>query len=185
MFICIFRSISIPRTRGWSFCDLKIKCNEVYFTTFSCTGSRSVQFLSSRFERDIEYMLNDRPGIYWKVCWKFIAPVFIIVVFLASLIKMMVNGIGYQRWDIAKVKTIRVSGSGFTTELTQQKAQWFAIEMKLLISVLTKSTPPPRWILAVLNVVREWRPLLGSRTKGNTFRWVTTRQCFAIRCAKI
>ena len=76
-----------------------------------------------KFERDIEYMLNDRPGIYWKVCWKFIAPVFIIVVFLASLIKMMVNGIGYQRWDIAKVKTIRVSGSGFTTELTQQKAQ--------------------------------------------------------------
>ena len=58
---------------------------------------------SSRFERDIEYMLNDKPSLYWKICWKFIAPLFIIVVFFASLIGMMVDGIGYQRWDYAEV----------------------------------------------------------------------------------
>ena len=48
-------------------------------------------------------MLNDKPGLYWKICWKFVAPIFIIVVFFASLIGMMINGIGYQRWDILEV----------------------------------------------------------------------------------
>jgi hypothetical protein len=49
-------------------------------------------------------MLNDKPSMYWKVCWKYIAPIFIIVVFFASLIGMMVNGIGYERWDVSKVR---------------------------------------------------------------------------------
>ncbi len=50
-------------------------------------------------------MLNDKPGWYWKICWKYLAPVFIIVVFFASVIGMMVNGISYQRWDVLKVES--------------------------------------------------------------------------------
>lgn len=47
--------------------------------------------------------MNDRPGWYWKICWKFVAPIFIIVVFLASVVDMIVNGIGYKRWDVLEV----------------------------------------------------------------------------------
>jgi hypothetical protein len=50
-------------------------------------------------------MLNDKPGWYWKICWKYLAPIFIIVVFFASVIGMMVNGISYQRWDVLKVES--------------------------------------------------------------------------------
>ena len=60
-------------------------------------------FISCRFERDIEYMINEKPGLYWRICWKYLAPIFIIVVFFASLIGMMVNGISYQRWDVLEV----------------------------------------------------------------------------------
>jgi hypothetical protein len=32
-----------------------------------------------RFSGDIETMIGHEPGIYWKVCWMCIAPVFLLV----------------------------------------------------------------------------------------------------------
>ena len=32
-----------------------------------------------RFSEDLEAMLGHRPGRYWMVCWKFVAPVFLVV----------------------------------------------------------------------------------------------------------
>jgi len=32
-----------------------------------------------RFAEDIESMIGFRPGIYWRICWKFIAPCFLLV----------------------------------------------------------------------------------------------------------
>lgn len=32
-----------------------------------------------KFSDDVEEMLGFRPGIYWRICWKFVSPTFIIV----------------------------------------------------------------------------------------------------------
>jgi solute carrier family 6 serotonin transporter-like protein 4 len=32
-----------------------------------------------RFSRDIEKMIGHRPGIFWRVCWNYISPVFLLV----------------------------------------------------------------------------------------------------------
>lgn len=32
-----------------------------------------------RFSQDIKSMTGFRPGIYWRVCWKFVAPIFLMV----------------------------------------------------------------------------------------------------------
>jgi solute carrier family 6 serotonin transporter-like protein 4 len=32
-----------------------------------------------RFSRDIEKMIGHRPGIFWRVCWSYISPVFLLV----------------------------------------------------------------------------------------------------------
>ena len=34
---------------------------------------------ADRFSQDIKDMLGFAPGIYWRICWKFIGPVFILV----------------------------------------------------------------------------------------------------------
>ncbi|XKL65370.1 hypothetical protein PGB90_008790 [Kerria lacca] len=39
-----------------------------------------------RFTGDIELMLGHRPGLYWRICWKFISPTFIIGVVIFGLI---------------------------------------------------------------------------------------------------
>ncbi|CAG5055151.1 unnamed protein product [Parnassius apollo] len=39
-----------------------------------------------RFSDDVEEMLGFRPGIYWRICWKFISPIFIIGVVVFGLL---------------------------------------------------------------------------------------------------
>jgi solute carrier family 6 noradrenalin transporter-like protein 2 len=35
------------------------------------------------FGNDINAMLGHRPGLYWRICWKFISPIFLAVSFFS------------------------------------------------------------------------------------------------------
>uniref|UniRef100_A0A673N3S9 Transporter n=1 Tax=Sinocyclocheilus rhinocerous TaxID=307959 RepID=A0A673N3S9_9TELE len=39
-----------------------------------------------RFSEDIERMMGFKPGIYWRLCWKFVSPAFLLVVVIASIV---------------------------------------------------------------------------------------------------
>ncbi|XP_066997796.2 sodium-dependent serotonin transporter [Anabrus simplex] len=39
-----------------------------------------------RFSNDIEKMLGHRPGLFWRICWSYISPVFLLVIFIFSLL---------------------------------------------------------------------------------------------------
>uniref|UniRef100_A0A8C8A081 Solute carrier family 6 member 2 n=1 Tax=Oryzias sinensis TaxID=183150 RepID=A0A8C8A081_9TELE len=39
-----------------------------------------------RFSEDIEQMMGFKPGLYWRLCWKFVSPVFLLFVVLASTV---------------------------------------------------------------------------------------------------
>ncbi|RVE46344.1 hypothetical protein evm_008967 [Chilo suppressalis] len=39
-----------------------------------------------RFSDDVEEMLGFRPGLYWRICWKFVSPIFIIGVVVFGLL---------------------------------------------------------------------------------------------------
>ncbi|KAF5274143.1 hypothetical protein FQR65_LT04541 [Abscondita terminalis] len=39
-----------------------------------------------KFTQDVDAMLGRKPGLYWRICWKFISPMFIIGVILFGLI---------------------------------------------------------------------------------------------------
>lgn len=47
----------------------------VFFETLAVSWLYGVE----RFSEDIEAMIGYKPGIYWKLCWKFIAPIFLFV----------------------------------------------------------------------------------------------------------
>lgn len=40
---------------------------------------------AQRFCADLEYMLGFRPGLFWRICWMFISPVVLMVIFVYSL----------------------------------------------------------------------------------------------------
>ncbi|XP_049770972.1 sodium-dependent serotonin transporter-like [Schistocerca cancellata] len=58
----------------------------------------------SRFSRDIEKMLGHQPGIFWRVCWAYISPIFILVIFIFSLMgyeEMLPGEYVYPAWSIS------------------------------------------------------------------------------------
>jgi len=32
-----------------------------------------------RFSEDIQQMMGFKPGLYWRLCWKFVSPAFLLV----------------------------------------------------------------------------------------------------------
>uniref|UniRef100_A0A2K5SJ64 Transporter n=1 Tax=Cebus imitator TaxID=2715852 RepID=A0A2K5SJ64_CEBIM len=39
-----------------------------------------------RFSNDIQQMMGFRPGLYWRLCWKFVSPAFLLFVVVVSII---------------------------------------------------------------------------------------------------
>ncbi|KAJ1203896.1 hypothetical protein NDU88_007677 [Pleurodeles waltl] len=39
-----------------------------------------------RFSDDIEQMIGHRPGLYWRLCWKFVSPCFLLFVVVVSIV---------------------------------------------------------------------------------------------------
>lgn len=54
-----------------------------------------------KFCDDVESMIGHRPGLYWRLCWKFVSPMFIIGVVTFALIDhqpLSYNGYVYPEW---------------------------------------------------------------------------------------
>ncbi|KYB26417.1 sodium-dependent noradrenaline transporter isoform X1 [Tribolium castaneum] len=54
-----------------------------------------------RFTQDVEAMIGTRPGLYWRICWKFVSPTFIIMVVLFGLLNpqpLKYNDYFYPKW---------------------------------------------------------------------------------------
>jgi solute carrier family 6 (neurotransmitter transporter, serotonin) member 4 len=44
-----------------------------------------------RFSNDVESMLGFKPGLYWRICWTYISPCFLLVIFLMTLMSFEVQ----------------------------------------------------------------------------------------------
>ena len=51
-----------------------------------------------QFSRDIELMTGSRPNYYWLICWKFISPLAMTAILVASLAQMALSGSTYEAW---------------------------------------------------------------------------------------
>uniref|UniRef100_A0A8C2XH33 Transporter n=1 Tax=Cyclopterus lumpus TaxID=8103 RepID=A0A8C2XH33_CYCLU len=47
-----------------------------------------------RFSEDIERMMGFKPGLYWRLCWKFVSPAFLLFIVIASAVKS--SGLKYD-----------------------------------------------------------------------------------------
>ncbi|XP_039292530.1 sodium-dependent serotonin transporter [Nilaparvata lugens] len=58
----------------------------------------------NRFSSDIETMLGHRPGLFWRICWAYISPIFLLVIFVFSLMgyeEMLAGDYVYPSWSIS------------------------------------------------------------------------------------
>ncbi|KAL5022464.1 hypothetical protein ScPMuIL_001619 [Solemya velum] len=52
-----------------------------------------------RFSDDIELMTGQRPNYYWLLTWRYISPLAMILILIASVVKMGISGTTYEAWD--------------------------------------------------------------------------------------
>lgn len=55
-----------------------------------------------RFSEDIERMTGFKPGIYWRLCWKFVSPTFLLLVVIASIVtsgELKYDDYVFPRWS--------------------------------------------------------------------------------------
>lgn len=57
----------------------------------------------TRFSEDIEFMIGHKPNIFWKVAWKFLAPLFMMALLLGTLIQMFSSPITYKAYNSVTV----------------------------------------------------------------------------------
>ena len=77
-------------------------------TLIALTEIISVMYIygHAQFTDDIEEMTGIRPGWYWQICWRFIAPVLLTVILVSSIIVQALNTPTYIAWVGSEVNTI-------------------------------------------------------------------------------
>lgn len=103
-------------------------------------------------------MTGNRPGLYWLICWKYLSPLAMLSILVASFFEIVFEGSGYPAWVASKGVTER-----------QEWPAWAIVLIAVLIlaSVL--------WIPAVA-IFR-----YGSETDKNNF---STKICININGQK-
>lgn len=56
-----------------------------------------------KFTKDIQDMTGIKPGLYWQITWRFLAPGIMIVILISSIVSMVINRPSYQAWSADKV----------------------------------------------------------------------------------
>lgn len=60
-----------------------------------------------RFADDIELMTGNRPGLYWLICWKYLSPLAMLSILIASFVEIFFEGSGYPAWVSSRGVTER------------------------------------------------------------------------------
>ena len=83
-----------------------------------------------RFTDDIEEMTGVRPGLYWQLTWRFIAPVMLTGLLLMSIIKTITSSPEYSSWieaDVSFVLSVWICTSSIQYEFHEFFHQYFSV----------------------------------------------------------
>ncbi|GAB1597438.1 sodium- and chloride-dependent transporter XTRP3-like [Argonauta hians] len=61
-----------------------------------------------QFSDDVEMMIGVRPSYFWMFIWRYLAPIVMIIIFVASLFEILENGSYYTAWDAEKGQSVKL-----------------------------------------------------------------------------
>jgi len=104
---------------------------------------------NDNFANDIEYMTGYRPNVFWLCCWKYISPIALIVVFIASCVKLSSKAPTYSAFvgcTQAPFSPLHPGSKTWSAGFEYPSWGKFVIVLIILISVLP----------SVLSVIFRW-----------------------------
>lgn len=73
------------------------------------------EYSIDRFSQDILQMTGHMPGLYWQITWRFVGPVLISVLLVASIIYRSFDKPAYYAWNADEVNVTGFSVDQLTT----------------------------------------------------------------------
>ncbi|XP_066929944.1 sodium-dependent neutral amino acid transporter B(0)AT3-like isoform X2 [Clytia hemisphaerica] len=73
---------------------------------------------TDRISNDIEYMTGKRPHIFWRICWKYISPLILIVVFFGYIVSMISETPTYRAY-------VGCEQDPFNPEISEGSEHWW------------------------------------------------------------
>lgn len=67
-----------------------------------------------KFTKDIQDMTGVKPGPYWQITWKYLAPIIMVVILVSSIVSMIIHHPEYKAWNKEKVCVIINQISNYT-----------------------------------------------------------------------
>ncbi|KAF7268880.1 sodium- and chloride-dependent transporter XTRP3 isoform X4 [Rhynchophorus ferrugineus] len=66
-----------------------------------------------RFTNDIYEMTGYKPGLYWQITWRFLAPSIMVVILTSSIVSMLVEPLEYSAWSAEQGDSVKKSYPGW------------------------------------------------------------------------
>ncbi|XP_019699439.1 sodium- and chloride-dependent transporter XTRP3 isoform X1 [Harpegnathos saltator] len=66
-----------------------------------------------KFTKDIEEMTGHRPGVYWQVTWRFLAPIIMVCILVSSVASMFIKKPQYSAWNASLGMAVPTSYPGW------------------------------------------------------------------------
>ncbi|XP_030745161.1 sodium- and chloride-dependent transporter XTRP3 isoform X2 [Sitophilus oryzae] len=66
-----------------------------------------------KFTKDIYEMTGYKPGLYWQVTWRFLAPSIMIVILVSSIVSMVIQHPEYSAWSAEKGVSVKTPYPGW------------------------------------------------------------------------
>lgn len=79
------------------FDDFSVTLPLLFIAFFQCIGVTWI-YGSENFANDIEYMTGSRPNAFWLICWKYISPLALLVVFITNINDLSKNPAQYNAY---------------------------------------------------------------------------------------
>lgn len=94
--------------------------------------------VSCRFSQDIATMTGYKPGLYWQLTWRFLAPIIMVAILISSVVSMFLKNPTYSAWNAT---------------LVRKSSTFFKPSLELMSLMLHQGTTVPTnypdWVLAI------------------------------------
>ncbi|XP_028405682.1 sodium-dependent neutral amino acid transporter B(0)AT2-like isoform X2 [Dendronephthya gigantea] len=120
---------------------------------FQCIGVSWV-YGNDRFADDIEGMTGKRPWIGWMICWKYISPLALIILIIATLYDMGDKGVGYYTFVACLQDPFSNKYPGVEAWLSPLKYPGWA---RFLVALVIMISTVPILIFMIIGWPKDWR----------------------------
>lgn len=101
---------------------------------FQCIGVTWI-YGAENFANDIEYMSGSRPNPFWLICWKYVSPIALLIIFVTNIVDLSKNPAKYAVYTGCEQSPIYHSRKGSDGWVVKEEYPGWGTFLVVLVSI--------------------------------------------------